>query len=162
MMITPLTPNDVQKILDDFGLDIAVQSFTSSTRTAQDAADSIGTALGSIVKSLVFDINKAQLIVILMSGNGKVDTKKVAQHFGVGRKKVKIATAEQCIEFIGYAPGGVPPIGHRTTVPIFMDQSLARFETIYAAAGTANTIFPIAYKTLLNITKATIKDFALT
>lgn len=157
-MIAPLTPEDVQRSLDEMGLDIQIQTFSSSTRTAQDAADSIGTSLGSIVKSMVFDIN-GQLIVILTAGDRKVDTKKVASYFEVGRKKVKIASAEQCIATVGYAPGGVPPVGHREPVPVYMDKTLARFETVYGAAGTPFSIFPIPYTRLLNITNAIIADF---
>lgn len=152
-----LTPQDVQSALDAKGLEVQVRFFDNSTATSIQAAENIGTSLGSIVKSLVFIVEN-QPIVVLASGDQKVDTRKIAAIFNVGRKKVKIASAEQCIEYIGYAPGGVPPLGHRTQVPIFIDQTLSRFETVYAAAGAPNAIFPIALATLIEITGGAVQD----
>jgi prolyl-tRNA editing enzyme YbaK/EbsC (Cys-tRNA(Pro) deacylase) len=79
----------------------------------------------------------------------------------VSRKKVKIAKAHECIEHIGYAPGGVPPIGHRHSVPIYIDQTLSRFETVYAAAGSPHHIFPIRFETLKDVTNGDVIDVAL-
>lgn len=152
-----LTTATVQEALAAHQLDIQVQVFETSTRTAAEAAASIGTPLGSIVKSLVFEIN-SKIIVVLTAGDQRVDTRKLADYFGVGRKKVKIATAEQCIEHVGYAPGGVPPLGHRHQLDIYIDNTLSRFATVYAAAGTNNTIFPIAYDTLVEVTAGVVLD----
>ncbi len=155
----PLGPDDVQAAIDAQGLNTQIQTFDTSTATAEDAAASIGTELGSIVKSLVFVVN-GQPIVVLASGDKKIDTRKIAAIYDVGRKKVKIATAEQCIDHIGYAPGGVPPLGHRQPVPIFIDDTLARFDTVYAAAGSPHAIFPVAYDTLVQITDGQVKTLA--
>lgn len=157
----PLTPTHVQTALEVAGLDIRVETFDSSTATAEQAAASIGTALGSIVKSLVFVIDREQPIVVLAAGDQKVDTRKIAAIFDVGRKKVKIASTEQCLEYVGYAPGGVPPLGHRQPVPVYIDATLARFEIIYAAAGSPHTIFPIPYQTLVEVTGAEVKDLVV-
>ncbi|NDJ86567.1 MAG: YbaK/EbsC family protein, partial [Chloroflexi bacterium] len=141
-MTEPLTSSDVQAALDEQAPGIQVETYDTSTATAPQAAASIGTPLGSIVKSLVFMIN-GRPIVALVAGDQKVDTRKIAAFYDVGRKKVKIATYEECVEHIGYEPGGVPPLGHRSAAPILIDRSLSRFETVYAAAGSPNTIFPI-------------------
>ncbi len=158
-MIEPLTTNHVQAALSALGLSIEVKIFESSTRTAQEAADSIGTPLGSIAKSIVFTIDE-QVTVIITAGDQRVSDRKLAELFNVSRKKVKIASADQCIAVVGYAPGGVPPIGHRTTVPIYIDTTLQRFDIVYGAAGSPNAIFPISFETLVSITSGIIADVA--
>lgn len=158
-MIKPLTPDDVRAAIDALELDIRVETFDTSTATSQEAADTLGTALGSIVKSLCFLIGD-EPIMVLGAGGQRMDDRKLAALRGVGRKKVKMATPEQSIEFSGYAPGGVPPIGHRVRMPIYIDDTLARFDIVYAAAGAADTIFRIPYERLLAVTDGEVVDVA--
>ena len=154
----PLTTTDVQAALDQLGLGIQIRLFDSSTATSQQAADNIGCELGQIVKSLCFIID-GQPIVVLASGDQRVDDRKLAEFYGVGRKKVKIASAEECVAIYGYEPGGVPPVGHRTPgLPIYIDDSLQRYEMLYAAGGAHNAIFPITLAQLTAATDGTIAD----
>jgi prolyl-tRNA editing enzyme YbaK/EbsC (Cys-tRNA(Pro) deacylase) len=76
----------------------------------------------------------------------------------VGRKKVRIADAEKTIAETGYSPGGVPPVGHRTPLPVVIDETLGRFETVYAAAGSERSIFAVPYETLVRITGGSVAD----
>jgi prolyl-tRNA editing enzyme YbaK/EbsC (Cys-tRNA(Pro) deacylase) len=122
------------------------------------AADNIGCELGQIVKSLAFIVDE-QPIVVLASGDQRVDDRKLAAMFNVGRKKVKVATADQCVEIYGYAPGGVPPLAHRTSsLPIYLDDSLQRYQQLYAAGGAHNAIFPITLQQLVDISSASFAD----
>ncbi|MBI5931436.1 MAG: YbaK/EbsC family protein [Chloroflexi bacterium] len=155
-----LTSQDVQAALDALGTGIRIQTFETSTATSAEAAASIGTTLGSIVKSLVF-IADTQPLVILASGDQRIDTRKLAALYNIGRKKVKVATMEECVTIVGYAPGGVPPVGHRNRVPILIDQTLGRYEMVYAAAGAPNAIFPIPYAKLVEITAGQVADVAI-
>jgi prolyl-tRNA editing enzyme YbaK/EbsC (Cys-tRNA(Pro) deacylase) len=148
----PLTPDHVQAALDATGLSIQVRYLDESTATAPQAAAALNTELGSIVKSLLFMVDSLP-VVVLTAGDQRVFDKKLAERFNVSRKKVKIATTDECLEHVGYEPGGVPPLGHRRPdLTVLIDQTLSRFETVYAAAGAANTIFPIPYSQLLQIT----------
>lgn len=154
----PLTPQHVQDTLNAFDPDLHIQFFEQSTATSQEAADAIGTELGTIVKSLCF-IVLGEPVIVLAAGDQRVDDRKLAAIYEVGRKKVKVAKPEQCIELFGYAPGSVPPIGHRTNdLPVFIEDSLGRFEQLYAAAGAANAIFPVTYEQLQRITGGQIAD----
>lgn len=156
----PLTAETVQAALDQAISGTTITFYDTSTATSQEAADSIGCELGQIVKSLLFII-EAQPIIVLASGDQRVDDRKLAALFNVGRKKVKVATAEQCIAITGYAPGGVPPLGHRTPgLPIYIDDSLQRYKQVYAAAGAANAIFPVQLHALVNAVNGQITDLA--
>lgn len=153
----PFGPDEVQAALHQLGLETTIQTFTTSTATSQQAADAIGTSLGSIAKSLCFLVD-GQAILIIASGDRQIDDRKLAQLFGVSRKKVKIAGAATTEAVTGFAPGGVSPVGHRTPVPILIDESLARFSTLYAAAGSAATIFALTWEELLRVTGGRVVD----
>lgn len=154
----PLTSDDVQVALDRLGLGIHIRFFDTSTATSQMAADNIGCELGQIVKSLAFIVN-GQPILVLASGDQRVDDRKIAEIYGVGRKKVKIASSDECIAIYGYAPGGVPPLGHRTSnLPTYIDDSLLRYEQVYAAGGAHNAIFGLTIPQLLDMSGGTIAD----
>jgi prolyl-tRNA editing enzyme YbaK/EbsC (Cys-tRNA(Pro) deacylase) len=160
MSLQPLSPADVEAAFAARGLSIHIRFFEESTATSQQAADAIGCELGQIVKSLAF-IVEGQPILVLASGDQRIDDRKIAEQYSVGRKKVGIATPEQCLEIYGYLPGGVPPLGHRTpNLPIWIDRSLERFEQLYAAAGAHNSIFPIALKDLVAVTGGQVADLA--
>ena len=153
-----LTSEHIQNTLTTLGVDTKITFYGESTATSQQAADQIGCKLGQIAKSLCFMVNKEPLLVIA-SGDQRVDTKKLSTRFEVGRKKVKTAKPEECIAIFGYAPGGVPPVAHRTPdIPILIDDSLSRFEQLYAAGGASNAIFPITLDQLINATKGEIAD----
>ncbi len=154
----PLTPDDVQAVLDQHDTGITITFYDSSTATSQQAADNIGCALGQIVKSLAFLVD-GQPVVVLASGDQRVDDRKLATLYGVGRKKVKAASADECVAHWGYAPGGVPPFGHRTAgLPVLIDESLRRYDLVYAAAGAHNAIFPIALAKLAEISGGQFAD----
>lgn len=157
-----LKPDDVQAVLDIAVPGTVMYFFDSPTATSQQAADNIGCELGQIVKSLCFIVSlpeRQQPILVLASGDQRVDDRKLAEWFKVGRKRVRIATAEECVAIYGYPPGSVPPFGHRTAgLPTFIDQSLARFEQLYAAGGAHNAIFPITLAQLIATTNGIFLD----
>ena len=152
---------DVRAALDKLGLEAEIRQFDSSTATSQQAAQAVGCQLGQIVKSLGFMINKTQPLLVLVSGDQSVDDRKLAAHCGVGRKRARMMTAQQCLDVLGYAPGGVPPLAHRMpAIATVIDDSLRRYAVVYAAGGAANAIFPIGLETLQRITRADFADLA--
>ena len=151
-------PDHVQRILDRYDLGIVVRHFDASTFSSADAAAAIGCELGQIAKSLCLMIN-GDPIVVVASGDQRISDAKLARYFDVGRKKVKIADATQCVEVFGYAPGGVSPVGHRTPgIPIYIDETLARWPEIHAAAGTDRDNFTLTFDQLKTITDGTVLD----
>lgn len=158
MSVEPLTPSHVQRVLDGYNLDLKVQHYDTSTATSELAAAAIGCVLGQIAKSLCFMVNGMPVLVVA-AGDQRVDTRKLSAHFGVGRKKIKTASAEQCVAVFGYAPGGVCPVGHRTPdIPILLDDTLQRFEIVFAAAGAPDANFGLSPDQLQQITAGTWMD----
>ncbi len=150
----------VRRVLTERAPDIEIRFFDASTATSQLAAEQIGCELGQIAKSIVFFVEERPVVVVT-SGDQRVDDRKLAAHFDVPRKRVRTANAEECIAVTGYAPGGVPPVAHRRDdITLFVDRSLARFEQIFAAAGAANAIMPMTVDRLVLLSGGTLADFA--
>ncbi|TVQ36672.1 MAG: YbaK/EbsC family protein [Spirochaetaceae bacterium] len=155
------SPEHVQRVLDGFDLGLRVMHFAQTTFTSEDAARAIGCELGQIAKSMCLMVNGKPLLVVA-SGDQKLSDVKLARRYGVGRKKVKIATAEQCLRIFGYPPGGVAPVGHRTAgVEILIDETLGRWPEIHAAAGTSFDNFSLTFEQLQQITGGTVVDCVL-
>ncbi len=154
----PLTPDHVQSTLDHFNLGLRIRFFENSTATSQLAADNIGCELGQIAKSICFIIQE-QPVLVIASGDQRVDDRKLAALYNLSRKQIKLATAEQCIDLFGYAPGGVPPIGHRQPPSaIYLDDMLKRYDTVYPAGGSSNAIFGLPLAQLEQITGGRFAD----
>ncbi len=132
----------VADVAKQLGISIDIITFAESTRTAEEAAAAIGCAVGQIVKSLVFTV-KREPVIALVSGSNQLDTRKLAELFNVGRKQVERANAETVRAATGFAIGGVPPFGHPSSPAMFIDEDLTRYEVVWAAGGTPNTVFSI-------------------
>ncbi|MEQ8147319.1 YbaK/EbsC family protein [Streptomyces sp. OP7] len=132
-----------------------VRRFPEATRTAAEAAAAIGCELSQICKSLIFAADGVPVLV-LMDGASRVDAERVREELGAGR--VTRAKADVVRETTGYAIGGVPPFGHRTSTRVLADRSLLGHATVWAAAGTPYTVFPMEPKTLIAHAGATLTD----
>ncbi|MFE7315417.1 YbaK/EbsC family protein [Streptomyces sp. NPDC057555] len=128
------------------GLSVEVRAFPEATRTAAEAAAAIGCDLAQIVKSLVFTADGAPVLV-LVDGASRVDVERVRAELGA--TKVRRADAALVRETTGYAIGGVPPFGHRTRTPVLADRGILAHDTVWAAAGTPHTVFPLDPQTLI-------------
>ncbi len=157
----PLTPDDFRKALNKFDLGLELTQYGDNTATSELAAEAIGCTVAQIAKSICFMINKTDPMLVVASGVNTVDDRKFSNILDVGRKKVRLAKPEQCIEIFGYAPGGVPPIGHRVdNLPIYLDQDLQQFDKIWAAGGTANINFGLTPEQLEFMTNGIWVDIA--
>src|SRR5256885_17174350 len=118
----------------DFG--VTVKQFPQGTRTASDAAMAVGCERGQIVKSLVF-LAAGRPVIALVSGPNRLDEARLEALAGgpVGK-----ADAEAARVATGYSIGGVPPFGHATEVPVFMDRDLFGDPMVWAAAGKADAV----------------------
>jgi prolyl-tRNA editing enzyme YbaK/EbsC (Cys-tRNA(Pro) deacylase) len=153
-----MNPTDrVRAALIEKGLGDVVLELDNSAATAPLAAAAIGAhygitvPVGAIVKSLVFMID-GQPVIVLGAGDRNVDQKRLAELYGVGRKRVKLADAATALVVTGFEVGGVAPIGHTQQLPVVIDEALNRFETVWAAAGAHHAVFPIKYTQLIEIT----------
>ncbi len=139
----------------DAGLEVHVRTFPQGTHTAAQAAAAVGCELSQIVKSLVFKCDD-QPVLALTSGSKRVDTAALGELFD---GKIERASARTVRSATGYAIGGTPPFGHSQPLRTALDATLLNYETVWAAAGTAKTVFEIPTADLARLSSATIGDF---
>jgi len=143
-----------ERALERHGLELDVQQFPAGTETAADAAGAIGCDVAQIASSLAFVAD--ELVVVVTSGANTVDERKLATLRGV--HTARMADPDEVAETLGYEIGGVPPFCHDTEVPVYLDETLTEFETVCAAAGSAEAVFPIDPDTLVDCADATVAD----
>jgi len=144
----------VQSVLNEFGFELNVIELSDSTRTAQEAANTIGCTISQIAKSLIFQGKTTKNpILIIASGTNRINEKAIKEYIG---EKLGKADADFVLEHTGFAIGGIPPIGHKNPITTFIDEDLMQYEEIWAAAGTPNAVFKLTPKILAEITKGNI------
>lgn len=148
----------VRRFLREYGLEIEVRELAERTKTAPMAAKVVGAPLGSIVKSLLF-LADGRPILVLVAGDRRADLQKIAEL--IEAQKVTIADAETVRHVTGYAIGGVPPIGHKEPLPTLVDDSLLRYDLVYAAAGAPNAVFAIPTQALLDLVVGEVVDLSV-
>jgi prolyl-tRNA editing enzyme YbaK/EbsC (Cys-tRNA(Pro) deacylase) len=152
----------VRQALQIAGLDAdLVRELPADTSTAEAAARAVGAPQGSIVKSLVFLADGAPLLV-LAAGDQRVDIKRLRAALGLSKRRLRIAQPAEVLAHTGFEVGGVPPVGHSPPLRTLVDNTLERFETVWAAAGSAHAVFPITCEQLLAITRGEVMDLAQT
>jgi len=134
-----------------------VRELPADTSTAEAAAWAVNAPLGSIVKSLIFLADDAPLLV-LVAGDQRADPKRLRAALGLSKRRLRIAQPDEVLAHTGFEVGGVPPLGHRQPLRTLIDRTLSRFETVWAAAGSANAVFPIRFEQLVSLTDGQILD----
>ncbi|HEU4740873.1 MAG TPA: YbaK/EbsC family protein [Meiothermus sp.] len=142
----------VQDVLRERGFGhLEVLEHARSTRTAQEAADAVGSSVGQIVKSLIFKgAQSGKPYLLLVSGPNRVHEAKVAEVIG---EPLERADPDFVREVTGFAIGGVPPVGHATLLEALIDPDLLQYQHVWAAAGTPNAVFCLRPDELLRLTQ---------
>ena len=154
----PPSAQRVQRALAAAGIDAHIVLFPQSTRTASDAATALGCRIEQIAKSLVFRrVDTGAPVLVIASGGHRVDERLVASHLQAGIAK---ADADFIRATTGFAIGGVPPLGHDVRLQTLIDRDLLRLDTIWAAAGTPNAVFPLTPAQLVAATRGDVVAIA--
>ena len=144
----------VQNTLLEKGLEFKVIELPSSTRTAVEAAETIGCDVAQIIKSLVFQTKKSHKpILVLASGVNRVNEQILSELVG---EKIEKADAGFTRKVTGFAIGGVPPVGHSQRIETFIDEDLLKFNKLWAAAGTPNAVFSLDSVNLKDLTQGKV------
>ena len=139
-----------QKKIDFLGLKLKIVSLPQSTRTAVEAARAVGCQLGQIAKSIVFQSEKGNPVLVIASGaKNRIDEEKLEKILG---EKIQKADADFVRQETGFVIGGVPPFGHKKKIITFIDKDLFNFSEIWAAAGDSFSVFKTTASELAKIT----------
>lgn len=157
---TPL-PDTAQRVADllrELGHDKPVVMLPDTGKTSAEAAAGLGCSVAEIAKSIVFRrMSDDAAVMVVASGANRVDEHKVAAIVGqLGRADAKFVKTR-----IGYAIGGVCPVGHVEKTVMLVDEDLLKYESVWAAAGHPHAVFNLTPKQLLAMTGAPVADVAL-
>ena len=144
----------VHEFITKFDPNLKVLVLDTTARTAKDAATLLKCEVGAIVKSLLFRADETFLIC-LIAGDKRCSLNKLKKI--VEKKDVCMADADEVKSITGFSIGGVAPIAHSSQLNILIDQSLSRFQNVFAAAGHPNSIFKINFDQLIQMTKGEVK-----
>lgn len=160
-MTESLSREDLQHFIETNHIDATILPMNGHTSTVSDAARELGVETDQIIKSLVFMAGDSPLLVI-NNGLSRVDRKKLAVLMGVGRKKVKFATAEQALEMTGFVVGSMPPFGHRQRLRTLVDPAVMALETIYGGGGNIDAMMRLTPQELTKVTGAEVQAISET
>ncbi|WHZ13118.1 MAG: uncharacterized protein OJF60_003559 [Burkholderiaceae bacterium] len=151
-------PDGVRRVaaaLKEAGHPHAPLMLSDAARTAQQAADALGVAVGQIAKSIVFRRKSDdRAVLVVTSGDRRVDEKRVDALIGkTGRADAEFVKAQT-----GFSIGGVPPLAHANAPVTLIDRELFRFEEIWAAAGHPHGVFKLRPRDLERLTGAPVAD----
>ena len=147
----------VEKFLKDFNPKLNIILLESSARTALEAASSLNCEVGAIVKSLLFKTENT-FTLCLVAGDKKASLNKIKKTLNI--RDASMASADEVKDITGFTIGGVSPIGHLNKINIYIDNSLERFDNLYAAAGHPNCVFKINFNDLQKITNGLTKEIS--
>lgn len=136
--------------LEKYNLADRIQLFEVSSATVELAAQAVGVEGARIAKTLSFKVEDG-LILILAAGDARIDNKKYKATF---HKKASMPSPDEVLEQIGHPVGGVCPFGIKPGVPVYLDESLKRFDIVYPAAGTGNSAVKLTIDELYTCSEA--------
>ena len=140
----------VKDALEQSGIEFEIRILPDAVRTARAAAEALGCAVGQIANSLIFrDADNDRAVLVMCAGDRRVDTARVRELTGISLAK---ADADFVRQRTGFAIGGVPPVAHSERLVTLLDASLRRFDAIWAAGGTPESVFCMTASQLQQIT----------
>ncbi len=140
----------VQGALTKLGISAEIIELPQTTRTAAEAAIALKCDVAQIAKSIVFEGVKTGMgILVIASGSNHVSEEIVSKMVG---EQIKKASPEFVRDKTGFAIGGVPPLGHSHTMKIIIDEDLLKYDNVWTAGGTHNSVFSISTRDLITAT----------
>ena len=134
----------------DLGIESRVMEFDVSSATVELAAEAVGVEPARIAKTLSFKTIDSCVLVIA-AGDARVDNRKYKAQFSI---KAKMLTADEVLELVGHPVGGVCPFGINKGVPVYLDDSMKRFETVFPAVGSSNSAIELSLEELFKYSNA--------
>ncbi len=152
-----LTPSDLEHFLRERGLRAELLALSMKAPTVEAAADAVGTSSQKIVKSLLFMVDDRPVLAIT-SGANRIDRKRIAKNFGVGRKRVRLADENQVQTATGYPVGAVPPFGHPEPLLTLIDSGVLKHDVVYAGGGANDHLMRVETAEILRVTQGEVLE----
>ncbi|HUS85123.1 MAG: YbaK/EbsC family protein [Anaerolineales bacterium] len=152
-----LSPSDLALFLRERGLSAELLALPVETPTVQAAAEAVGTSSEKIVKSVLFMVDERPVLAIT-SGECRIDRRRIAKSFGVGRKRVRLADENQVQTSTGYPVGAVPPFGHPEPLLTIIDPGVLEHDMVYAGGGASDHLIRVETAEILRVTQGEVLE----
>ena len=157
MYDNPESVKRVQEHLFSLNLDNSIIKLDETAASAIDAANSLKTSVGSIVKSIIFLDDRRQSYLFLISGINKFNNKSFHEANNITLAKPDASVVK---EITGFSIGGVSPYGHLSEpYKVYIDPDLKKYPSIYASAGHPFYIFKTTFDELALNAKAEVAKY---
>ena len=141
----------VKQFFEQHGMADKIMEFDTSSATVELAAQAVGVIPARIAKTLSFKNKEDGGFLIVTAGDAKIDNSKFK---GIFHTKAKMLTPEEALALTGHAIGGVCPFGINKDVPVYLDVSLKRFQTVFPACGSGNSAIELDREQLVAFANA--------
>lgn len=152
-----LTADDLQAFLQMQDIQAEIVFLPVPTPTVETAALAVGVSVEQIVKSILFLVDD-QPVLTIACGTAYVDRHCIAGVFGVGKKRVKLASAQEVLALSGYEVGAMPPFGHCQPLRSLLDRRVLDLPEAYAGGGAENALLHISPQEILRVSQAQVMD----
>lgn len=135
---------DVKKYFASLNRDSEIIEFSQSSATVTLAAEALGVPPRRIAKTLSLKDGEGALLLVV-AGDARIDNKKFKARFS---QKARMLSAEDTLSQTGHPVGGVCPFALKNPLPVYLDESLRRFETVFPAAGSKSSAIELTLQDL--------------
>ncbi|OGO69994.1 MAG: hypothetical protein A2Z49_02815 [Chloroflexi bacterium RBG_19FT_COMBO_56_12] len=155
--MNPLNADDLQAFLQVNAIPAEILRLPVPTPTVETAAQAVGAQERQIVKSILFLVDD-QPVLAIACGTAYIDRRAIADLYGVGKKRVKLASPEEVMMLSGYEVGAMPPFGHRQPLRSLLDKRILELSEAFAGGGAENALMRISPQEMLRVSKAQVMD----
>lgn len=152
-----LGPADLSDYLEDHDISGEILHLDVPTPTVEAAARAVSSQPEQIVKSILFLVD-GQPSLVIACGENTISTRALADYFGVGRKKVKLADPQTVLELTGFSVGAMPPFGHHSALSTLIDRHVLEQAEVYAGGGSDSTLLRLPSRSILDVTHGIVLD----
>jgi Cys-tRNA(Pro) deacylase len=149
---------DLESYLRAKGVEARILTFDSHTMTVEDAEKQLGVDKERIIKSLLFIDENGEPILGIVTGDRRIDIKKLRK--ACGSRRLRLAPPQVVKDLTGYEVGAMPPIGHKILIKTFIDPKVMRFERVYGGGGAVNAMLEIDPRDIKRINEAVVVDIS--
>jgi prolyl-tRNA editing enzyme YbaK/EbsC (Cys-tRNA(Pro) deacylase) len=157
MQTVKLDVRDLQLFMQAHSIQGEIMRLDVLTPTVESAARAVNATPDQIIKSILFLVDD-QPVLAIACGLSNIGRRAIADLYGVGKKRIKLASPEKVLEISGYEVGAMPPFGHRQPLATLIDRDVLETPEAYAGGGAENTLVRLNPQDILHATGATVMD----
>ena len=146
-----LGSGDLERFIQQHAIAARLVPLGIPTATVDRAAAAVGTTPDNIVKSLMFLVD-GEPVVVIACGRGRVDSRAIASHFGMARKRIKLADSQTVVETTGFAVGSLPPFGHKRALRTLIDRQVLTRKDVFAGGGAVSALLRLSPDEIVRVT----------